>query len=709
MRKNKNTNNSDKASDFLFRAEKYLQNNKRSSLDISSSPEEVLRIVHELEVRQVQLEMQKEELIHSRNELLESQEKLEKSFDRYTELYDMAPIGYLTLSRIHTILEINLTATKMLGSERSTLHGKPFRNFIAPEDISLLNAMLDKVFTKDERGICEVKLFAHDGLHHLEQNHIPQRNTVQIEAVLSDDGQECRLVMNDITERKRVENLLKTLSKTIEQSPDAVVITDPVGNIQFVNPKYTQVTGYSAEEVKGKNIRDIRSGLTPKAIYEDLWKTILSGRVWRGELQNKKKNGKFYWESAVISAILGTNGEITNYVSIMEDITLKKRILRELVSAKEDAEESDRLSTDFLSNISYEMRTPMNGLLGFSELLKNPALSEKEKAKYIDIIHQSGQRMLTLINDLIDLTSIEAGETTLQVMATPVNSLLRDINAVLKPELNQAGVFLHLSTGLPDDESIIETDGEKLKRILTNLVQKVMRFASKGCVEFGYVRNHEHLEFHVFDAVPGISFDIQNNILERVTQKTFYSSFENESTGIGLSISNAYVEMLGGAIRVESVEGRVKGFSFTLPYKPLAALNTGNLSHVQAQDIDSLSGMTILIVDDDEVSRYLFKMNLKGENVSLLFAGDGLEAIAQVRSHPKIDIVLMDLKMPKMDGFEATREIKQMHPALPVIAQTAYISPEDREKAKEAGCDSFITKPIFQQELFMLIQEVLCR
>ena len=709
MRKNKNTNNSDNASDFLFRAEKYLQNNKRSSLDISSSPEEVLRIVHELEVRQVQLEMQKEELIQSRKELLESREKLEKSFDRYTELYDMAPIGYLTLSRGYTILEINLTATKMLDSERSTLHGKPFRNFIIPEDIPLLYAMLDSVFTKDERGTCEVNLFTPGLPRHSDEYHMPQRNTIQIDAVLSDDGQEYRLVMNDITERKRVENLLKTLSKTIEQSPDAVVITDPVGTIQFVNPKYTQVTGYSAEEVKGKNIRYIRSGLTPKAIYDDLWKTILSGRVWRGELQNKKKNGKFYWESAVISAILDTNGEITNYVSIMEDITVKKRILRELVSAKEDAEESDRLTTDFLSNISYEIRTPMNGLLGFSELLKNPALSEKEKAKYVDIIHQSGQRMMTLINDLIDFTSIEAGETALQITATPVNSLLRDINAVLTPELNQTGIWLHLSPGLPDDESVIETDGVKLKRILTNLVQKVMKFASKGCVEFGYIKNHEHLEFHVFDSVPGISIDIQNNILERVTQKTFFSSFENESTGIGLSISNAFVEMLGGAIRVESVEGRVKGFFFTLPYKPLDALKKGTMSHVLPQHIDSLPDMTILIVDDDEVSRYLFKQNLKGENISLLFACDGLEAVAQVRNNSKIDIVLMDLKMPEMDGFEATRKIKQIQPALPVIAQTAYISPEDREKAKQSGCDRFITKPIFREELFMLIQEVLCR
>ena len=240
-------------------------------------------------------------------------------------------------------------------------------------------------------------------------------------------------IIHDITERKLAENQLKKMSAAVEQSPTVVIITDPVGRIEYVNPSFTKLTGFSGEDVLGKNPCILQSGLTLQTTYESLWQTILSGGIWHGEMQNKKKNGDLYWEKSVISSIINQRGEITNFVAVFEDVTEQKRNLNELIAAKEQAEESDRLKSAFLANISHEIRTPMNGILGFSELLKEPQLSGTEQAEYIDLIHQSGERMLNLINDIIDISRIEAGDKSLQISEIPVNGLMLDLMTAFQP------------------------------------------------------------------------------------------------------------------------------------------------------------------------------------------------------------------------------------------------------------------------------------
>ena len=506
-------------------------------------------------------------------------------------------------------------------------------------------------------------------------------------------------IIHDITDRVRAEVQLKKMSAAVEQSAAVIVITDPIGNIEYVNPIFKELTGYTAEEVKGKNPRILQSGLMPKSVYEGLWKTILAGDIWNGELQNKKKNGELFWEYSIISAIKNSDGVITNFVAVKEDITLQKQLQAELVAAKEKAEESDRLKSAFLATITHELRTPMNGILGFSELLMDPELPHEESVEFIDLIHQSGLRLLTLINELIDLARIEAGETMVQQDDTNVNMLLKDLTAFFKLEIHKKGLRLTCTPGLSDSESIIKTDSAKLTQVLTNLVNNALKFTFTGGIDIGYTMQNGILEFYVKDSGIGIPVAMQEKIFERFIQVDNPLTRQIEGSGLGLSIAKGYVAMLGGAIRLESVEGEGTTFTFTIPYNQTTSTYLGILA----------PSLLVLIADDDDITRTLFKKILKDENMTLLYAFNGQEAVDLAERHPEIDMVLMDIKMPLLNGYEAAREIKMLRPNLPIIAQSALTAPEELEKAIQAGCDRFIKKPINKGELLEVIHSTLNR
>jgi PAS domain S-box-containing protein len=513
----------------------------------------------------------------------------------------------------------------------------------------------------------------------------------------------------NITERKLAEDELKKLSVAVQQSPAVVVITDPAGNIEYINPTFTEHTGYTLDEVKGRNPRILQSGTMQKEVYENLWETILSGKVWYGEFHNRKKNGDLYWEEAVVSAIRNEEGDITNFVAVKEDITEKKKLWSDLVASKEKAEESDRLKSAFLANISHEIRTPMNGILGFSELLREPHLSGEEQQEYIELIQQSGERMLNLINDLIDISRIEAGETMLQIGQTSVNTLLQEMLAFFRPQAESRGLQLNCLCDLPDDGCIIETDSTKLNQVLTNLIQNALKFTLEGHIDFGYRQQGTMLEFYVRDSGVGIPQDMQEKVFGRFSQLDNSLTRNHEGSGLGLCISRAYVEMLGGTIRVEAVDGPGSKFTFTLPYNPPhSAAIPGEKTKAAAEEPPMPQAkMTILVAEDDAVSRMLLEKTLDNENIRVLSARTGREAVEMVGCNPEIDIVLMDIKMPVMNGYDATMLVKQMRPGLPVIAQTAFSMADDRQKAMDAGCDGFIMKPVKKHELLELIGTLL--
>ena len=371
----------------------------------------------------------------------------------------------------------------------------------------------------------------------------------------------------DITEIKQSEKQIRLLSKAIEQSPVSVVITDKDGYIKYANPKFTELTGYTFEEINNKNPRILQSGLQSKEFYNEFWNKILSGNDWHGEFQNKKKNGELYWESAVVSSILDNQGEISFFVAVKEDVTEMKKMVQDLIISKEKAEESDRLKTAFLANVSHEIRTPMNGILGFAELLKEPELTGEKQKEYISIIEKSGARMLNIINDIIDISKIESGQKDVNIVETCINLQMEFVYKFFKPEAEKKGINLTLVNSLPFKDSFINTDTEKIYAILTNLVKNAIKFTKTGFIEFGYEKKSQVMEFFVKDSGVGIP-DYQIEIIfERFRQGSELLSRNYEGAGLGLFISKSYVEMLGGRIWVESQLDVGSTFYFTIPYE----------------------------------------------------------------------------------------------------------------------------------------------
>ncbi len=371
--------------------------------------------------------------------------------------------------------------------------------------------------------------------------------------------------IEDITFKKQAEKELRKISQAIKQSPVSIVITNANGIIEYTNPKFTEVTEFEASEALGKNPRILKSDMMTPEFYTEFWATISSGKIWTGEVINKTKSGRLYWASKSVSPIFDEKGKITHYVAVCEDISEKKKTENELIKAKEKAEESDRLKSSFLANISHEIRTPMNGILGFAELLKEPDLAPENQKEFLNMIEKSGLRMLNIINDLIDISKIEAGETTLRIKKTSINKMLRELHLFFMRESNQKNINLDYHCDLPEEESFIETDSTKLSQVLTNLIKNAVKFTEEGSVVFGYKQKDSMFEFFVADSGPGIPPEQMDLIFERFRQSTLNLTRKYEGAGLGLAISKAYVELLGGTIWIESELGKGSTFFFNMP------------------------------------------------------------------------------------------------------------------------------------------------
>ncbi len=520
------------------------------------------------------------------------------------------------------------------------------------------------------------------------------------------EGKEMRVVeFRDISEQKKAEDIVRRLSIAVEQSPSIIVIADIEGNLEYVNPKFTEITGYSSSELIGQKSNILKSGKQDSRFYKGLWETVLSGKVWRGQFHNKKKNGEMFWEAASISAIHNKSGEVINYIKIGEDITQQKNTETELKTALEKALESDRLKSAFLANMSHELRTPLNGILGFINLLTEPNLSSVQIDHYSSIINKSSDRLLNTINDIIDISKIEAGEMVISTNETSIDSLMKELYSFYSPEANQKGLSLFLETSPSAEETNIVTDSHKLHGILTNLIKNAIKYTEKGSISFGYLKEKNFIEFYVKDSGIGIPEDRIQAVFNRFEQADIEDRKGFQGSGLGLAISKAFAEMLGGEIYVESNEGKGSKFVFTIPYiqKEIRIIkeSSKNIDNAPAK----MKKFNLLIVEDEDVSSELLKMMLKGTFQKIITAQTGIEAIEICKNNKEIDLVLMDIKMPKMDGYEATQQIRKFNNDLVIIAQTAYAMFGDKKKAIEAGCNDYISKPINKKLLLEMIKK----
>ncbi len=388
---------------------------------------------------------------------------------------------------------------------------------------------------------------------------------------------------------------------------------------------------------------------------------------------------------------------------------LRKKNQNELIAAKEQAEESERLKSAFLANMSHEIRTPMNGILGFAGLLKEPKLTGEEQQEYIGIIEKSGARMLNIINDIISISKVESGQMKMTVSETNINSQIGYIYTFFRSEALQKGIQLSYKNSLPEKEAIILTDKEKIYAIITNLINNALKFTESGAIEFGYVLKNPaekpEMEFFVKDTGLGIRQGQQEFIFERFRQGNEMLNRNYEGAGLGLSISKAYVEMLGGKIWVESGEGQGSVFYFTIPYHQQRVGKTVFRNKADALPGKPVKNLKILIAEDDEISEKLMIKSLEVYSREILIVRTGKAAVEACRNHPDIDLVMMDIKMPEMDGYEATTQIRKFNAAVVIIAQTGFALSGDKEKALVAGCSDYVSKPINQALLQSLLKK----
>ena len=630
-----------------------------------------------------------------------AEELLRESEEKYRGLVENSPDGIVIYVN-DKIAYVNGEAIRIIKAEnQQEIIGKSVLDFVHPDSLeSVIQRMKEVVMDPYASQIVEEKLISFTG----------ETVYVELKAIptLFEHQEGVQVIIHDITERKRTQDKIKQLSQAVEQSPVAIVITNTLGNIEYVNTKFIETTGYSIDEIIGKNPRILKSDHTSINEYNQLWQTINSGNEWFGEFHNKKKDGTLYWESASISPIFNEKGLITHYIAIKEDITERKNIEKQLIVAKEKAEESDRLKLAFLANMSHEIRTPMNGILGFTELLKEQNLSSDVQQEYINIIEKSGKRMLNIINDIINISKVESGQIEVTNTETNVNEQIEYLQTFFKPEALQKNISINLIKELSPQDTFVITDREKLYAIVTNLIKNAIKFTNEGSIDFGCIKKGDYLEFFVKDTGLGISDSQKKIIFERFRQANDTISRTHEGSGLGLAISKAYVEMQGGKIWVESKEGKGSTFYFTIPYHSKNELKEKIAVKKQISNVkeeNNVKDLKVLIVEDDAISKLLITIAVKPYSREILKVTTGYEAVETCRNNPDIDLVMMDVNLPELSGYEATKQIRKFNKDLVIIAQTANGMQSDHDKALAKGCTDYISKPINIASLDGLIQK----
>lgn len=494
---------------------------------------------------------------------------------------------------------------------------------------------------------------------------------------------------------QQTENEYDTLRNNI---PLAIYRATVDGKLLYANPTFWTMFGYhTAGEVMMKPMIDFYRHPEKRA---ELMRRLVEEKIVKNhEIEFLRKDGSTFWGSVYGRALFDEHGNHIFQDGIIMDVSELKRTYQDLISAKEKAEESDHLKTAFLANMSHEIRTPMNAILGFSDLLLDPYYSKGDISRFVSLIQKNGQSLINIINDIIDVAKMEAGIVQIDKAYCNVETILRDLYEAFSEMMKRNGTneITFTYSVSPTLTTEVYTDANRLKQILTNLLNNAFKFTEKGHIEYGVLVKGSSLNFFVKDTGLGIPEDKFEIIFDRFRQVDDSHTREFGGTGIGLTIAKNLVERLGGRIWVESVLYEGSSFFINLPYQPGPPLQERavEMKPVGNQVVhENWASKTVLVVEDVESNFLYIETVLRQTKAKVLWADNGTKAINYVKSNPSIDIVLMDIQLPDLNGLEATRMIKQMRPELPVIAQTAFALSTDEEMVYEAGCDDYLTKPI---------------
>jgi len=659
----------------------------------------------------------------------ESEQKLKESKLKAEQYLNVAAEIIISLDLEGNISLLNDSGHKLLGYNSGELIGVNwFETFLLEEDVPKVLELFNKLLNgeADNLGSYENKVKTKNGA---------VRSIFWHNSLLKDINGKFTGVLSsgeDITKRMSIEKALvesnEKFHSYIEHSPVGVFVVDKTGKYYDCNPAAYQMLGYTRKELLSMSIIDllpmqeIEKGLHSfqKLLEKGFNKTELN-------LQRKDKSTIYVILEAVqlpennmylafttdIEKMKNVEFELMKNIDVIESINKQLGDINvELVKAKDKAEESDRLKSAFLANMSHEIRTPMNGILGFAGLLKKSILTVEIQEEYISIIEKSGARMLNIINDIVSISKIESGTMDIYISETNINKQTEFIYNLLKLDAEKKKLSITLKNALPDNESIIYTDNEKFNCILSNLLKNAIKYTEQGSIEFGYILKKNstpdtlmYLELYVKDTGIGIIKSRQEVIFDRFIQADIADKMARQGAGLGLAISRAYATMLGGRIWVESEVNKGSTFYFSIPYNVglIQKIITKNDVHTETET--HVRNLKILIAEDDEASEILISINVNKFSKDVLKAMTGNEAVEICRANPDLDLILMDIRMHNLNGYEATQQIRQFNKDVVIIAQTACAQLGDREKAIEAGCNDYISKPINIVELHALIQK----
>jgi len=503
------------------------------------------------------------------------------------------------------------------------------------------------------------------------------------------------------------------LSRIVEQTPVSIVITDKNGMIEYVNDGFCTLTGYSRDEALGKNPRVLKSDVTPPETFINMWQSLSSGFEWRGELCNKKKDGTLYWEMAYIFPVLSSDGELTHYAAIKENITARKEAEDELKRARMAAEDANRSKSLFLATMSHEIRTPMNAILGMSYLALQSGVDDRQRG-YLEKVTVAAKSLLTIINDILDFSKIEAGKMDIESIPLRLDALLESVESILRVSADEKGLIFKTSVASDIPLDLIG-DPTRLQQILLNIGGNAVKFTEHGMVSISLRKSSRTVD----EGFVAVRFDVKDSGIgmnEEQLEKIFAPFIQADSsitrryggTGLGLAIVKKMLSLMGGELEVISHPGEGSIFSFTLVmpcYCPVLG-DDKQIAH-DAGDYDILAGARILLMEDNQINRIIVQEMVSRFKINVTAVNNGKQGVDLIMGGETFDLVITDIEMPEMDGCEATSCIRSRFDkeTLPIIAMTGYVLHDEVQQLLSSGINDHIAKPIDPDELTRILMK----
>lgn len=614
-----------------------------------------------------------------------AEQKLKESEERFRGIVENSNAGYFYFNHEGLLKKAN-NAFLFLHkyNHLSEVLNKHYSDFFKSVDDNNVEEYFEQVFKGFAYGSMDIKRMCKDGSVGFQTTSMSPRKKqgviVGVEGFVIDITDKKFYEQEIITKQREKEAILNNIS-------EFVVYFDKDLNMVWTNREIMATNG----EINNFRCHKLFYNSDKRCDKCPVQKALETKSIQEKEVE--VEDNVFYLIRAY--PIIDAHGEVSNVIEVGWDLTERKQAEKDLKLAKEKAEESDRLKTAFLSNMSHEIRTPMNAIIGFSQLLLKPNIDEKEREVYVDYVKNNGESLIKIIDDIIDISKIQSNQITLFERPFNLKKLIHELlayhNKVLENADNKKVDLVFEWDKSMDESKELIGDEVRLRQVLNNLITNATKYTSKGHIKIGIKNHNNFIHFKVADTGSGIPKLQLPIIFDRFVQYSPDFESRNFGTGLGLAISKELVELMGGTIGVESEEGKGAVFNFTIPYKPNVTVVNDKWKDKNIQF--NWKDKTILIVDDEESNFVLTRRLLKDTGAGFEWAKDGQEAIDRVNDND-YQLIVMDIKMPNVDGIEATKRIKQNKPYIPIIIQSAYSMSVEREKALKAGCDDYFTKPI---------------